>query len=316
MSRLNRSQLLALGLVVVVLSAAIPLTLAVPDMVLDDAPPMAEVHAAAAEVASVEVLSGSAARDVAVALASQEAVDSARRFEVLVSLLGYAGRLTPGFYDFEPGLVTMEIIERIRDNITSAFVITIPEGLRIEEIALRLENAGIADHSDFLAAADNPANWAGTLTAQRSLRTSLEGYLFPSTYRFALTVTPDEVVRTMLERFDAQITPDRRAAIEASGRTLHDILVIASIVEREAVLAEERPSIASVFWNRVEAGMQLEADPTVQYAVAAATGQRIALWLLESGVNGSRLGRGLALQHLSKCRVAADTDRGSRHRVH
>ena len=162
-------------------------------------------------------------------------------------------------------LDTYELVYAIEEELG----ITIPEGLRIEEIAERLAYEGILPAVDFLIATRTPANWEGTLAATRPPGTSVEGYLFPSTYRFSARATGDAVVRAMLERFDDQMTAEIETAIRTSDRTLHDVLTVASIVEREAVLASERAMIASVFWNRVRDVMPLQADPTVQYAIAA-----------------------------------------------
>lgn len=218
--------------------------------------------------ARVEVEPGDGASDIARALFDAGVIDSPRRFETLVSLFGYEGSLAAGVYDFEAGLTTTEIIERIRRGITAPLLVTIPEGLRLEEIAERLAQAGVVTASEFLAATTRVANWAGTLAALRPGGTPLDGYLFPSTYRFSARASADEVVRTMLERFDAQFTTELLSAINQRGRTVHSVLTMASIVEREAVVASERADIAAVFWNRLAAQIPLQADPTVQYALA------------------------------------------------
>lgn len=263
------TSLISSATAVLLVVLAIWLALDVPGAATEEDPTDAAGQRPSPVAATITVDPGDSARAIGDKLAAEGVIDSPRRFETLVALFGYEANLAAGEYDFEAGLTTTEIIERIRAGIVAPLVVTIPEGLRIEEIAERLADEEILPAVDFLIATRNPANWEGTLAAARPPGTSLEGYLFPSTYRFSARATGDAVVRAMLERFDDQIPAEIETAIRASGRTLHDVLTIASIVEREAVLPSERATIASVFWNRVRDVIPLQADPTVQYAIAA-----------------------------------------------
>ena len=278
----------ALGLVITAAALgftawAIVLGFGTPDAVLDR-----DLNAAAAppperDVVTLVVELGDSAQSIAARLVALGVIDSARRFETQVQLRGWEDELVSGSYDLEPGLTTSEIIERIHNGVTSPLAVTIPEGLRLEEIAERLEEAGIVSAAEFLRATRLAANRAGTFAGRLPAAVPIEGYLFPSRYRFPLRVTADDVVRAMLERFDEQFTPERLATIEAAGRTVHEVLIVGSIVEREALLDEERPVIAAVFWNRVLATIPLQADPTVQYAVAnsPANVARFGYWKAE-----------------------------------
>jgi UPF0755 protein len=97
---------------------------------------------------------------------------------------------------------------------------------------------------------------------------TLEGYVFPDTYGIAKDkVTAREIIATALRNFDRQVTPQMRADLQSQGRTLFDAIRLASIVEREAAVEAERPTIAGVYFNRLTDGMALDADPTVQYAL-------------------------------------------------
>jgi UPF0755 protein len=96
---------------------------------------------------------------------------------------------------------------------------------------------------------------------------TLEGYLFPDTYTFAKGTSARAVVRTMLDRFEAVWRDDWTARLAVLGITRHEAVTMASLVEKEARIADERPTIAAVYWNRVRVGMRLQADPTVQYAL-------------------------------------------------
>ncbi len=208
------------------------------------------------------------------------AIASASRFELLALLLGWEQRLAPGEYTFEPNLPTVEILRRIHSGETSPLRVVLPEGLRVEQVTERLADAGIADPdrlTEALAAASAglPAGLGGRseeLAALRPAGASLEGYLFPSTYAFPLDAAPDEIVRLMLRRLDEAVSDSLQAQIAASGRSLHEILTIASIIEREAYRDDERALISAVIWNRLAAGMPLQMNSTVQYAVGRAGG--------------------------------------------
>lgn len=221
---------------------------------------------------TVSIVPGDSAAVIGRRLLSSEAVGSQSRFELLALLLGWEGRLEPGTYSFEAGLTTFEILRRIHFGETSPLRVVIPEGLRVEQVTERLAQAGVIDAADFAAALEAAAEStvAGTLAAERPGGVSLEGYLFPSAYSFPLGATAEDALRLMLLRFDDSLTPELRQQISDSGRSLHEILTIASIIEREVVVNAERVIVSAVIWNRLAAGMPLQMDSTVQYAVGSA----------------------------------------------
>jgi UPF0755 protein len=148
--------------------------------------------------------------------------------------------------------------------------------VRLEEIAGLLEKRGVVKASDFLVAANTIAT-AGTgldidLLSSRPASATLEGYAYPATYSFARSVTPSEIVLTMLKALSDRLTPALREEARRQGLDVHEVLTLASIVEREAVLPDERAVIASVYRNRLAQEMPLQADPTVQYAITARPG--------------------------------------------
>ncbi len=153
-----------------------------------------------------------------------------------------------------------------------AIRVTIPEGWRLEQTADHLTDAELVDGAAYrqLAEAGDFDLNVYPFLATRPAGTSLEGYLFPNTYDLPFD-NPQAVdlIRRQLDSFAARVMPLYETAI-AEGATdldLYAVLIIASIVEREAVIAEERPAIAAVYLNRLAVGMRLEADPTVQYAM-------------------------------------------------
>lgn len=218
---------------------------------------------------SVSIAQGDSAASIGRRLEAADAIGSHTRFELLASLLGWGSRLEPGDYTFEAGLTTFEILRRIHSGETSPLRVVIPEGLRLEQVTERLAQSNVVSAAAFRAALDTVSQTpvVGSLATNRPLGASLEGYLFPSAYSFPLDGSEEDVVRLMLSRFDESLTPQLLARIEASGRSLHDILIIASIIEREAVEDPERALVSAVIWNRLDAGMLLQMDSTVQYAV-------------------------------------------------
>jgi len=220
-----------------------------------------------ADVVSVEVASGEGAGDIGQRLEEDGVIESARLFRILVGLMGVEDEMVAGRYEFDRGMPTLQVIGRLRYGITMPLVVTVPEGLRSEEIGLVMERAGVVAAEDFHRALASEDYDFGFL-AGRPPGADLEGYLLPATYGFSRGVTAEEVVRRMLAAFDEQVGPELRQEAPAVGLSLHEAVTLASIIEREAVRPEERPLIAGVFLNRLRLGMRLEADPTVQYALA------------------------------------------------
>jgi UPF0755 protein len=196
-------------------------------------------------------------------------------FSSLVRAKGLDGQLQAGNYLLRPNMSMGEIIGTLQSGRADEVQITIVEGSRLEEIAAVVAESGVATEDAFLEAARNGAAFrdAHFLLSSLPEGASLEGYLFPDTYRFASTATVSEVVDTMLTRFDEQYDSfDQEVQVE--GRSVHEIVTMASIVQREAARVDEMTLIAGVFWNRLEpeyaaetGNGRLQADPTVQYVL-------------------------------------------------
>jgi UPF0755 protein len=146
-------------------------------------------------------------------------------------------------------------------------------GWRLEEIAAALPGAGVAvTPEDFLLTTWNPPAEI-ELPEGHPQGASLEGYLLPGSYEIARDTNPIEMINTVMLGFFQTVDSEMIAAFENQGLSLHQALTLASIVEREGVLESEMPLIASVFDNRLAAGIKLEADPTVQYSVGYDAGR-------------------------------------------
>ncbi len=236
-----------------------------PGTILTSEPSQALGPTPASGYADVSITSGETAAKIGQDLQSAGVIQSEVLFRDLVALMGLEDQLQAGDYEFDKGMTTLAVIDRIHNGVTAPLMVTIPEGLRVEEIAALLDAKGVVTKDDFMqavAARHDEALVAGDTSG------TLDGYLFPATYGFSRSVTADQVIQQMLDAFNKQVVPVAQPELANVGLTLDQVLTLASIVEREAEKPEERPLIASVYINRLNAGMPLEADPTVQYALA------------------------------------------------
>jgi UPF0755 protein len=167
------------------------------------------------------------------------------------------GRLQAGVYQFDHPAPATEVYARIARGDVVTVSLTVPEGANVFDIAARVEQAGLGTQKDFLAAASQTA----LITDLDPEATSLEGYLFPDTYRLPPTATAAQIVAAMVRRF--------RAAAAQLGlkENVHQVVTIASLVERETAVDAERPLVASVFENRLRKNMPLRTDPSVIYGL-------------------------------------------------
>ncbi|HXK34009.1 MAG TPA: endolytic transglycosylase MltG [Dehalococcoidia bacterium] len=213
----------------------------------------------------VTVDEGQSAESIGQELADAGVIRSGRLFEVLVGLRGVSGALEAGEYEFRQGMATLTVVERIASGRTASNRVVIPEGRRAEEVARILADAGVVTADAFMAALAKSQYRQAFLSQVPG--DSLEGFLFPAAYEFSRQTSPQEAVDTLLRGFDENVASTLQ--VEGQPLSLYEVVTLASIVEREAVVPEERPIIASVFLNRLQAGIPLQADPTVQYAIAA-----------------------------------------------
>lgn len=220
---------------------------------------------------------GTAAQAIAQQLQEAGLIDDALLFEAYVRVNGLARSLEAGTFQLSPAMTPVEIATALQNALAPGISVSVREGWRLEETADNLTSGGRLDGEAYrdLASSGNLEDLGSDLSGYSFLQfhpagASLEGYLFPDTYQLtADNPTAADLVSRQLDEFEARVMPVYWEAV-ASGATtleLHDVLTLASIVEREAVLDEERPTIAGVYLNRLAQGMRLEADPTVQYAM-------------------------------------------------
>ena len=187
-----------------------------------------------------------------------------------LSYYGLDGGLVAGEYRLDPQATIPELAEALGSGRSRTLELSFLPGWRSEEMANYLGVVGAAQidaeaFRQIVASRDGLGNYSFLSSLPDGA--SLEGYLFPDRYTIAADTTAAALIDLMLARFDAQVTPAMRQAYGTLGLSLRDAVILASIIEREAVLAEEKPLMAAVFLNRLAAGMPLQADPTVQYGL-------------------------------------------------
>ena len=206
---------------------------------------------------------GATFRVAADSLEKAGVVGSARLFGFYASLGGHDRRIRAGTYLMSRRMSWSTTVSALTDGTGLVRTVTIPEGYSIVDIApLLARTLGVEEDSVLAATRDSAVRQRLDIPTP-----TLEGYLFPDTYSFPDGTTARAAVETMVRRFEQVWEPRWNARLEQIALSRHDILALASIVEKEAKLPAERPVIAAVYLNRLRIGMRLQADPTVQYAL-------------------------------------------------
>ncbi len=188
---------------------------------------------------------------------------------VFRNYLQYSGldtNLKAGDYLLTPSMSALEIVSAIQVSSSPYVTLTILPGWRIEEIANTLYSSGLTiTPEEFLQATQNGPDGYSFSTCLGNH--SLEGFLFPASYKILRETTMEELLPQILMNFEAQVTNEIKNGFAAQGLDICQAVSLASIIEREAIVDEEMPKIASVFYNRLNSGSVLASDPTVQYAL-------------------------------------------------
>jgi UPF0755 protein len=209
---------------------------------------------------------GENAATIATRLERQGVIRDAELFRLLLRYWGVDAKLEAGDYSLRRNMPMSEVVSQLQHGRLMAKTITIREGLRAEEVAHLLAVEGLVDQEEFIRLVrDDAFHYDFLRDRPATAPKTLEGFLFPDTYQFSVSISTTALIDTMLQNFDRRVTIEMRQQALNNGLTLFQALTLAAIVEREAVVPEERPIIASVYLNRLRQGIYLEADPTVLY---------------------------------------------------
>ena len=184
-------------------------------------------------------------------------------FSGVARLKGEDRKIIPGEYELHAGMRPTEILSKLVEGRVYYHTVTIPEGFTIEQIANLLAAKELTDRAAFLHLTRDP-NLIKSLKLQVP---SLEGYLFPDTYFFSRPTLPETIIRTLVRRFWEVYSPALRARTRDLEMTVQEVLTLASVIEKETGLSQERPLVSGVFHNRLRKNIPLQSDPTVIYAL-------------------------------------------------
>lgn len=205
-------------------------------------------------------------RQVARFLSDKKLLDEPSAFVLYTYLQGKQNRIQVGEYRFSPSIPPWKILDSLTNGKAILYTVTIPEGYRITEIAELLEQKGLVSKEEFIAET-RKQEFLDALKI--SSGNSLEGYLYPETYKFSKAEGARKIVQTLVNTFKQRVQkPELMAQTKAGKLTFHEIVTLASLIEKETGLGTERKLISSVFHNRLVKKMRLQTDPTVIYAIA------------------------------------------------
>ena len=210
----------------------------------------------------IDIPKGTTSKGVASLLESKELIRSKPLFLAAVILTGSNNKLKAGEYEVAEGMTLEQIVEMFANGQVLLRKVTIPEGKNIYEIAEILKQGSISDSDDFMAIVTDSTYVSSVLGVEVK---TLEGYLYPDTYFFQKNSGAEDVVKVMTERFkNVYSEVDKR---DKKGLSDHEIVILASMIEKETGQNSERELISAVFHNRLKKGMRLECDPTVIYGL-------------------------------------------------
>lgn len=196
-------------------------------------------------------------------LAAAGVLEHPRLARAWLSWRGGGERLQAGEYRFDSPVTPLDVLRRLEAGDVVLHAVTLPEGLTRHEIARRFADAGLGSYEDFVAA----FNDAALVEDIDAKATDLEGYLFPDTYHFPRGATSGFIAETLVQHFRAVMGPEVLEQVREVGLDLRGAVTLASMIEKETSVPEERERISQVFHNRLKRGMRLECDPTVIYAI-------------------------------------------------
>jgi UPF0755 protein len=201
----------------------------------------------------------------------QEGIIRDRHFFIgMATFLGKKAGIKAGEYEFHTRMLPLEVLDALVKGQVKRHLVTIPEGYTLSQIAQYLEDLNIVEKKAFLQKASLPA-FIASLDLSHPIQggnlSTLEGYLFPDTYHLIKEMSPEEVIKIMVHQFKKVFGPELQNRASQMGISQRDAVILASIIEKETPLSEEKPLIAAVLHNRLKKKIPLQSDPTVIYGI-------------------------------------------------
>lgn len=216
-----------------------------------------------AEPITFVVRSGQGMSEIARLLAADDIVQQPMVFRLFARANGLDKRIKAGEYRLSATMSPSEVLDKLVKGEVVLYRLTIPEGYTMYQIADLVGDSGIAAQDAFLEALKDHQLQTQLYIEEESF----EGYLFPDTYFFPKNTSARAIITALVSRFQTIITAERRERAQVLGLSIHEMVTLAAIIEKETGVPEERPIISSVFHNRLKRGMRLESDPTVIYGI-------------------------------------------------
>lgn len=228
------------------------------------------VQTASAEKITVMIPKGSTTSEIAKLLKEKNLIKNELIFHLYVKYLGNDGDLKAGSFQLSGDMDLQKIIRQLIEGntIIDSVRFTIPEGYNVKQIAERLANQGLADKERFLQLVKEgnfDFDFLKEMPKDDRIEYKLEGYLFPETYEIKKGATEEEIITKMLSQFQKEWKEDWTSIIKEKGMTIHQMVTLASIIEREVVVDKERPIVSGVFYNRLKDSWNLQSCATVQF---------------------------------------------------
>lgn len=214
---------------------------------------------------AVVIPDGAGTSYIANILEENDVIDSAFKFKILSKIKGYDGDFKSGEYSLKKSMKPSEIASIIIKGVSNQESFTIPEGFSIYKIGKTLEEKGICTQSEFESELETGNFDYPFLPKDIDGKDKYEGYLYPDTYNIAKNSTAHDVIKACLDNYQDKYDKEIKKLVDNSGKSLKEVMTVASIVEREAVKSDERPLVAGVIYNRLNKDMKLQMCSTVQY---------------------------------------------------
>jgi UPF0755 protein len=226
-----------------------------------------DVPVMAQDPVMVSIPSGSSSVRVARMLEESGLIRNRDVFRYYAKYRGLDSKIKAGNYLFTYGMTMDELLQELTaGNVYRPTIrVTIPEGFSVEQIAQRLAQNGLVDYDEFMVLVGGTVPVMGQVNSKQ--RYALEGYLFPDTYEFDITISPEAIISRMQSRLDEVFTAEMRSRADELGMSVHEIMTLASLVEREVRAPQERDLVAGVMYNRLAKGMPLQLCASVIYAL-------------------------------------------------
>lgn len=220
-------------------------------------------------VKTVYIFSGMNLKEITKILSENELISDADKFILWARITGSASHIKAGEYQFNTTMPPREILNRLVDGSTVIHKVTVPEGYNLFQIAKLLSQKHLVDEEKFVQRAFDPE----LISSLDVKGISLEGYLYPDTYYFRWGMNEEDVLKTMVNKFYTVYNSKFKGVATKRGLSKREVLILASLIEKETSVSQERPLISAVFHNRLKKRMRLECDPTVIYGLVQEFGE-------------------------------------------